>query len=130
MTRILIVDDDADILELLRLEFEDETGCRADSTTDPRHALELARTTPYDAIITDWRMPVMNGREFISALRQQGCTSPVIIYSGIEPDDAMKRTLETEADRYIPRRGNPDREFAELKTSTRKIPAHTRTSSG
>jgi len=124
MTRVLIVDDDADILELLRLEVEDEAGCRADSTTNPLHALDLARSTLYDAIITDWRMPVMNGREFIDALRHQGCRSYIIIYSAIEPDDGMKRTLEAGADQYILRRGSPDREFGELKTSLRMIPTH------
>jgi len=123
MTRILIVDDDPDILELLHLELEDNPGWSADSTIDPIHALGLARNTAYDAIITDWRMPVMNGGEFVSALRRQGCNAYIIIYSGMEPDDEMMKALKTEADRYIIRRGNPDREFSELKDNIRKISA-------
>ncbi|HVP97339.1 response regulator transcription factor [Methanoregula sp.] len=119
MTRILIVDDDADILELLRLEFEDDPGCSADCTTDPFHALELAKNTPYDAVITDWRMPLMNGSEFARALRGQGCTSYIIIYSALEPGPEIQNVLETDADQYIFRRGNPDREFVELKESVR-----------
>ncbi|ABS55620.1 response regulator receiver protein [Methanoregula boonei 6A8] len=124
MTRILIVDDDADILELLRLEFEDDPGCSADCVTDPARALELARTSRYDAIITDWRMPEMTGGEFVRALRKQGCRSYIIIYSGMDPDQEMFQTLETDADQYILRRGNPDREFGELKEGIRALPLH------
>jgi|GEM_PF-802693 DNA-binding response OmpR family regulator len=115
MKRVLIVDDDTDILGLLRLEFEDEAGCRADTTDDVRAALDLARSHAYNLIITDWRMPGMNGTEFVAALRRQGCTSPIVIYSGKECDDEIQTALDAGADRYIGRRGNPDREFPELK---------------
>lgn len=126
MTRILIVDDDADILELLRLEFEDDPRWNAEGITDPARALEMARTTVFDAIITDWRMPGMTGGELIRALREQGCTSPIIIYSGMDPDQEIFRALETDADQYILRRGDPEREFGELKECIRALssPVH------
>ena len=122
MTKILIVDDDADILELLRLEFEDDPGCRADTTTRVADALAMAREHPYDAIITDWRMPVMNGTMFVSALRRQGCTSHIIIYSGKELDQEMQKVFDAGANDYVSRRGNPAREFDELKNLLRKLP--------
>jgi DNA-binding response OmpR family regulator len=123
MTKILIVDDDADILELMRLEFEDDPECSADTTTEVTRALALAREHSYDTIITDWRMPIMNGSQFVSALRRQGCTSYIIIYSGMEPDQEMQKVLDTDADHYICRRGDPDREFGELKKIIKKVPA-------
>lgn len=115
MTKILIVDDDPDILELLRLEFEDDPTCRADITTDVAKALALARKHPYKVIITDWRMPVMNGTEFVSALRRQGCTSRIILYSGRELDQEIRDALDAGANYYISRRGDPTTEFGELK---------------
>jgi CheY-like chemotaxis protein len=121
MTRILIVDDDADILELLRLEFEDDPGCTADTTTRVADALAMARQHPYDAIITDWRMPVMNGTMFVSALRRQGCTSHIIIYSGKELDQEMQKAFDAGANDYVGRRGNPEREFDELKELIKKF---------
>jgi len=123
MTRILIVDDDADILELLRLELEDDPRWNAEGATDPARALEMAHNTVYDAIITDWRMPGMTGGELIRALRKQGCISYIIIYSGMDPDRDLFRALETDADQYILRRGNPEREFGELKESIRALPS-------
>ena len=130
MTRILIVDDDADILELLRLEFEDDPCWNADGVMDPARALDMARTTRYDVIITDWRMPAMTGGELVRTLRKQGCTSYVIIYSGMDPDQDLFKALETDAEQYIFRRGNPEREFGELKESIRalSLPVHHRPS--
>ncbi|HNX16918.1 MAG TPA: response regulator [Methanoregula sp.] len=121
MTQILLVDDDTDILEILRLEFEDDPECHADTATGVASALALAREHSYDAIITDWRMPVMNGTVFVSTLRRQGCKSPIIIYSGIDMDLEIKKTLEAGADFFIPRRGDPSYEFGELKKILKKV---------
>ncbi|MFA5236623.1 MAG: response regulator [Methanoregula sp.] len=120
MTKILIVDDDPDILELLRLEFEDDPVCSADITTDVAKALVLARKRVYDVLITDWRMPVMTGTEFVSALRRQGCTSCIIIYSGKELDQEIQSALDAGANYYISRRGDPASEFGELKEILKK----------
>jgi len=123
MTRILIVDDDTDILEILRLEFEDDPDCQADTSNGVARALDLAREHSYDAIITDWRMPVMNGTVFVSTLRKQGCTSAIIIYSGMDLDHEIRETLDAGANYYIPRLGDPTREFGELKDLLKKISA-------
>jgi DNA-binding response OmpR family regulator len=120
MTKILIVDDDPDILELLHLEFEDDPTCHADITTDVLKALAMAGKRQYAVIITDWRMPVMNGTEFVTALRRQGCTSCVIIYSGRELDQEIRDALDAGANYYISRRGDPTSEFGELKEILKK----------
>lgn len=120
MTKILIVDDDPDILDLLRLEFEDDPTCHADITTDVVKALALARKRQYEVIITDWRMPVMNGTEFVYGLRRQGCTSFIIIYSGRELDQEIRDALDAGANEYISRRGDPTSEFSELKEILKK----------
>jgi DNA-binding response OmpR family regulator len=123
-TNLLIIDDDADILEILRLEFEDEPGYRADITGVVDTALFLAKKNHYDAIISDWRMPVMNGTELVGALRQQGCTAAIIIYSGKEMDADIRETLDAGADYFVSRRGDPDSEFAELKQTLAAIVTH------
>jgi Response regulator containing CheY-like receiver, AAA-type ATPase, and DNA-binding domains len=126
MTRILIVDDDRDILGLLRLEFEDEPGCSADTANDVHKALELVRVHPYDLIITDWRMPVMNGTEFVGAVRNQGCTTPIALYSGKECDQEIRDALDAGAEWYVGRRGNPEQEFPELKRIVQEIASRTK----
>ncbi|MFA6362231.1 response regulator [Methanoregula sp.] len=123
MTRILIVDDDVDILEILRLEFEDDPDCCADTATEVVRALALVQEHTYDVIITDWQMPVMNGTVFVSTLRQQGCTSYIIIYSGMDLDREIRETLDAGANYYIHRRGDPAHEFGELKKILKRVSA-------
>ena len=77
MTRILIVDDEEPILKalkrLLALTYTSvvETGARpqVDVFTSPQEALEKARFTAYDLVLSDYRMPAMNGVQFLKAFR-------------------------------------------------------------
>ena len=77
--RLLLVDDEAEILELLRLTFHDfdvDTALNADS------ALELLRTRQFDAIITDVKMP---GRSGLSLIEHAAALCPdaaVIVITG------------------------------------------------
>jgi CheY-like chemotaxis protein len=68
--RILAVDDDADFLELLELEFRgagiDLTTC----TSGPR-ALTLLEERPYDVVMVDLVMPVMDGRALARRIRRR-----------------------------------------------------------
>ena len=65
--KILIVDDDEEIIDLLHLRL----GERYDivSTNNPRNALKLARDTEPDLILCDFDMPEMDGTEISDALR-------------------------------------------------------------
>jgi CheY-like chemotaxis protein len=65
--KILIVDDDEDIVDLLQLKL----GARYDivSTTTPGNVLRLARETEPDLILCDFDMPEMDGSEVSEALR-------------------------------------------------------------
>lgn len=120
MTRILIVDDDTDILDLLRLEFGDEAGCSTDTAPDAGKALDLVCLHTYDLVITDWRMAGKNGTELVRALRRQGCRSCIVIYSGKDQDQDIRDALDAGADCYIGRRGDPSHEFAGLKEILRQ----------
>jgi DNA-binding response OmpR family regulator len=114
MTRILLVDDDSDILEIIRLDLQDNPAFAVDVSTSSTEALEIAKKSLYDVIIADWRMPVMNGADLIRNLRSKGCTSYIILYSGCSLGSDIRAALDDGADYYLHRGGDPDREFAEL----------------
>ena len=126
MVRILLVDDDRDILEIMRLDLEDDRANTVDTAHTAADALEKVRNTQYDAIITDWRMPGMNGTDLIRKLREDGCASFIILYSGYNISPDIRTALECGADHYLHRGGDPEVEFAELhrmiKTRANKRP--------
>lgn len=77
MNRLLIVDDEIAVLNALRrlLTGPCTVGGKnyplvIDTQDDPFAALEQARHTAYDLVLSDYRMPGMNGVEFLSAFRQ------------------------------------------------------------
>jgi CheY-like chemotaxis protein len=83
MHSILVVDDEADTRLLLR-DFLTEQGFVVHSAREGQHALHmLARMDPPDVILLDYKMPVMDGKQFLSVLRTmprfQG--TPVVILS-------------------------------------------------
>jgi CheY-like chemotaxis protein len=114
MPRILLVDDDKDILDIIRLDLEDDPANAVDTTSTAAEAIRRVAGTPYDVIIADWRMPGMNGTDLIRKLRSDGCASFIILYTGYSLSSDIRTTLDCGADHYLYRGGDPDQEFAEL----------------
>jgi DNA-binding NtrC family response regulator len=70
-SRILVVDDDPRILELLQMRLEGE-GYRVETAGDGEAALERVAASPVDLVITDLKMPGMDGLELLRRLRDRG----------------------------------------------------------
>ncbi len=79
--RVLVVDDEPSITELLEVLLERE-GLEVSSASNGSEALRILDRVNPDLIITDITMPDMEGVEFISKLRKKGVSSPIIAMSG------------------------------------------------
>jgi CheY-like chemotaxis protein len=79
--RILLVDDNADGLRARRSVLE-ELGHRVSTCGAPHDALELCARQRFDVVVTDYKMPKMNGDEFILRLRKLHPQVLVILISG------------------------------------------------
>jgi len=114
MPRILLVDDDPDILEIMSLELEDDRRLTVDRCRSADEALEKVRNNVYDVIISDLHMPGKDGASLVRELRTRKCSCLIIIYSGHDLGAGIRQALDSGADHYIARQGDPEREFAEL----------------
>ena len=79
--RILVVDDNSFGLSARKSVLE-ELGHEVVTSSSPQEALVLCAETTFQVIVTDYRMPGMNGVEFIRQLREQGTKVPVVLVSG------------------------------------------------
>jgi len=93
--RILVVDDELDMLMLLRMIIEDNTDYEVETTNNPSEALKMFSEKDYNLVISDLKMPGMDGVELFDELIQMKPGVPVIIitaYGSLETaDDAMKK---------------------------------------
>jgi len=92
--RILIVDDDENIRELLRLHLS-SAGYEVQVAADAIAAGYLILKAPPDLILTDVNMPHMDGFEFVAALRADSSLPniPVIFLTSVEDGDSRGKEL-------------------------------------
>jgi len=68
--KILIVDDEPDMLKLLSMILREKTPYEITTTNNPLEALELAKKGSFDLVISDLKMPGLDGLELIEAVKR------------------------------------------------------------
>jgi two-component system, chemotaxis family, chemotaxis protein CheY len=95
--RVLVVDDDESIRELISIALEDE-GYEILQAHQGQAALEVVRCHPPDVILLDTRMPVMNGWEFARRYRElEGPHAPVIMFTAVDDPELAAHEIGAEA---------------------------------
>ncbi|MGE5831691.1 MAG: response regulator [Methanomicrobiales archaeon] len=118
---VLYVDDEPALLELTTLFLGRAHGDLAiDTASSARVALEKLRLRPYDVIVSDYLMQGMDGIEFLKGLRAGGCSIPFIIFTGKGREDVAIEALNSGADFYLQKGGDPRSQFAELANMIRQ----------
>lgn len=109
MYRILLVDDEPNILSALRRclaaidagELDGE-ALKVEMFTSPEKALERSEEQDFDLVISDYRMPGMDGVEFLSAMMELQPAVPRMICSGYADRDAIIAAVnEVQLARFI-----------------------------
>lgn len=116
MIPLLLVDDDADMLDLMQMAFSESGNFNVTACLDARDAVEVLKKQPIQVVISDYRMPVMNGGAFVKAARGTGYNGLFIIYSGRGKDPLIDQARRDGADVYVPRSGDFLKEFSSIKT--------------
>ena len=120
MFTILYVDDEPALLEIAKLYLECNGQFNVDIVTTIPDALTLLSTSDYDAIISDYQMPKMDGIEFLKMVRSSGNTIPFILFTGKGREEIVIQALNEGADFYIQKGGEPRAQFAELAHKVRQ----------
>jgi len=98
--KLLIIEDDENILSLLQRAFS-EDGYVVDSAMDGEEGEYLAVMNSYDIIILDWMLPLKNGIEVISSLGEKKITTPTIMLSAKGETEDKIAGLKHGADDYL-----------------------------
>jgi len=116
MPRILVVEDEKNILELVRFNLERE-GYQVLTALDGVKGLELARTQDPDLILLDVMLPEMDGLEVCQKLRNDTVTNsiPIIILSARAEELDRMLGLEMGADDYVTKPFSPRELSARIK---------------
>jgi DNA-binding response OmpR family regulator len=100
MTTILLVDDDAALLEVLALAFGD-AGYSVETAPDGATALERIRTKPPDAVVSDVNMPSVDGFALCRKLRAEGYSVPFVLLTSRDNEIDEALGLDLGADDFI-----------------------------
>ena len=101
--RILVVEDDIDLQDLLRFTLEG-AGYAVSTANDGAEALAFLEdaTESQDLILLDLRMPDVDGMEFLRRRGETGAGDvPVVVLTAVDSEDALEEAFELGADDYV-----------------------------
>ena len=117
--RILIVDDEANLAELLVMACR-VRGWDAEGVGTGREAVALARSEHFDAIVLDVMLPDLDGFAVIEKVRGEGIDTPVVFLSARDEVDDRLTGLRLGGDDYVTKPFNLDEVIARIEARLRR----------
>ncbi len=99
--RILIVDDDEDLAEMLSEQLKLHEEFQVDTAFSAAASLEIAKENNFDIILLDVGLPDMDGREVCRLMRRGGVRAPIIMLTGADTDADTILGLDAGANDYV-----------------------------
>lgn len=118
MPRVLVVEDDAQLVRALRISLQ-ARAYEVEEAFDGGTALRLAAAHRPDAILLDLGLPDMDGIEVTKAIRGWSQT-PILVLSARHLSEDKVRTLDAGADDYVTKPFSMDELLARLRAATRR----------
>ena len=100
MPAILIVEDEAKMRRLLELNLGDD-GFTTLSAEDAETGLKLLRENPVDLVLTDLKLPGMNGLEFLHSVKHQNAALPVVVMTAFGSVETAVEAMKAGASDYV-----------------------------
>ena len=105
MARVLIIDDDFEIVSILT-EILKHEGHEVSSAGDPVEGMQASRKVKADLIILDYHMPGNTGSHLFESLRRNNATkdTPILFMSGeASPDQILSEVSDSAGSRFLPK---------------------------
>jgi DNA-binding response OmpR family regulator len=127
-TKILVVDDNADLLKLLRLSFR-EAGFTVNTAATGTEALKKVRSFSPALVVLDLMLPGLDGFAVCEALKKHSATAaiPVIMLTGLNGQLSRVAGLESGADDYVTKPFSPQQLITKVKTLLERATASAET---
>ena len=120
MYSVLYVDDEQVLLDLCRSYLEKSGDFRVEMSRSAPDAMEKLRNGSFDAIVSDYQMPEMDGIAFLKEVRSRFGYIPFILFTGKGREDIVIEAINNGADFYLQKGGDSHAQFAELAHKIRR----------
>ncbi|MEW6349917.1 MAG: sigma-54 dependent transcriptional regulator [Thermodesulfobacteriota bacterium] len=100
-TKLLVLDDEEDMLRLLKRSLSRDLGCEVFTAADAFHALAYLEEVRFDVILADVRMPGMNGMEFLERTKNEYPDLTVVMMTAYGSIDLAVQAIKTGAYDFI-----------------------------
>lgn len=117
--RVLLVEDDSRLVELLRRLLVAD-GYEVEVATDGQRALHLGLTRTYDVVVLDRGLPVLDGLGVLSRLRANGVVTPTLVLSALANPADTVTGLDAGAEDYLGKPFNFEVLLARLRALRRR----------
>jgi len=113
--KILAIDDERDILELLKLHLErSNEALEVETAQSSEKALELIEENSYDAILADYKMPKMDGLDLLKEVRSRGIGTLYYLFTGKGGEKTSQDALKLGANGYFIKTQNPTKRITKI----------------
>ncbi len=120
MYKVLYVDDEPVLLEIVKIFLEKSKEFSIDVTTSVNEVIHSDKLKSYDAIVSDYQMPGMDGISFLKYVHTELGDIPFIIFTGKGKEEVVIAALNNGADFYITKGLDPRFQFDELANNIKK----------
>lgn len=108
--RVLHVDDQVDMTELVKIYLErEDPQISVECSTDPTEALGIIRNNSIDCVVSDYDMPQLDGIELLRSVREEGNDVPFILFTGKGSEEVAGEAISAGVTDYLQKGGQSSR---------------------